>query len=71
MTKDIDKDIRQNHFSKSVLKEVVSVDLGALMGKFMSIVCLIGIIGAFRYLDGKAKARNKFRKPKYKQFKID
>jgi len=44
---------------------------GEILDKFMIIVFFIGLIAAFRYLDGRARARKKFRKPKYKQYKLD
>lgn len=44
---------------------------GELMDILMVVLGLVGLIAAFRYMDGRAKARKKFRKPKYKQFKID
>lgn len=42
-----------------------------LLNNTMLIFFLIGVLISFRYLDGRARARKKFRKPKYKQFKID
>lgn len=44
---------------------------GEIMDKFMVFFVLMGLLAAFRYLDGRARAAKKFRKPKYKQFKLD
>lgn len=47
------------------------MDFGEVMDRFMILFVLAGLVAAFRYLDGRAKARKKFRKPKYKHYKID
>ena len=44
---------------------------GVIIDRFMTVLAILGIVLSFRYLDGRALARKKFRKPKYKQFKID
>lgn len=43
---------------------------GELMDKATMVLTISGFILAFRYLDGRAKARKKFRKPKYKSYKL-
>lgn len=42
-----------------------------VMDKIMFVLGIAGFVAAFSYMDGRAKARKKYRKPKYKQFKID
>jgi|GEM_PF-4433347 len=45
--------------------------VGELFNKATVVLTVTGISLAFRYLDGRAKARKKYRKPKYKQYKLD
>lgn len=45
--------------------------IGELIDKLMVVLGVVGLIAAFRYMDGKAKARKRYRKTKYKQYKID
>ena len=47
------------------------MELNEIINKIVIAFSLAGIVLAFRYLDGRAKARKKFRKPKYKQYKLD
>ena len=48
-----------------------TVEIIELINKGMVLLTIIGVIASLRYLDGRALARKKFRKPKYKQYKID
>lgn len=47
------------------------MELNELINKGVMIFAVFGIVLSFRYLDGRAKASKKFRKPKYKQYKLD
>lgn len=47
------------------------MEFGEVVNSLMILMFIGGIFLAFRYLDGRAKARKKYRKPKYKQFKVD
>jgi len=47
------------------------VGFGEVMDRFMIFIVLLGLVAAFYYLDGRAKVRKKYRKPKYKNYKID
>lgn len=47
------------------------MELNEIINKMVIIFTVLGIFLSFRYLDGRVKARKKFRKPKYKQYKLD
>lgn len=44
--------------------------IAEIINRVMYVAAAAGVFQAFRYLDGRAKARKKFRKPKYKSYKL-
>lgn len=47
------------------------MEISEFIDKVMVFAAIAGIFASFRYLDNRARARKKFRKPKYKQYKIE